>query len=335
MATVTLNSSVKVEKYKPFKGLNEAIIKKSIRNFCDTAVIKLPATAVMKQSGPAQTKSVLTASRFNRGDRITINLGYNGLLREEFNGFISRVNKSAPCEIECEGYAFQLRNKKVNKVWVKTTLKEVLKEIIKGTDIVLDSRIDTASLDRIELVTMSGFKALEELKKQCKDVFSFWFDGNVLYAGLAFTVLSERNKANKPDVKYKIGYNVVRENQMKERMAGQDAYEVELVFTKANGKKEKVKTGIPNSNSVRKRIQAISDKDLLKRGANELEQTKNYTGFDGKITGFLVPFCKPSNKANIEDPRYPERSGNYLVESTEVKFGTSGARRIVGISIKL
>lgn len=335
MATVTLNSVTTISGFKPFRGLHEAVITKTIRNFCDRAVIKLPTTAVLKEGPAAQTKSVLTANQFKRGDKINIQLGYNGQLKEEFEGFIARVNKSNPCQIECEGYAFLLREKTVNKVWKGTTLKAVLQEIVSGTNIKLDPQIPDATLDRVELIKMSGFKALEEFRKQTAGAFAIWFDKDVLYAGLAFALLSDRNRSGKADVKYKIGYNVVRDGQMKERMAGQDAYDVELVFTDKSGKKTKAKAGVPNSNAVVKRIQAIRDSGLLKKAASEIEQGKNYNGYDGSITAFLVPYCKPGQKMEIEDPRYPERSGNYLIESTEVRYGMSGARRVVGISIRL
>lgn len=335
MATFVLNSIIKIGDFKPFRGLHEVVVKKSIRNFNDTAIIKLPASSVVVDKKQNETKSVDTAKAFKRGDKVNVQLGYNGQMREEFEGFIARINKSTPCEIECEGYAFQLRGKQVNKVWKNATLSEVLKEIVSGTDIIIDPNIDDINVDVIQLIKKSGFEALTELGKQLKGAVAFWFDKNILFAGLALTQMSERNRNNKPDVKFKIGYNVVRENQMKERLAGDNQYEVELVYKEKDGKKNIAKVGVPNSNSIRKNIQAVKDNEWRQKMAAEMEQRENYSGFDGKITAFLQPYCKPTQKMNIEDPRYSERSGNYLIESTELKFGRSGARRIIGISIKL
>ena len=311
------------------------VVKKSIRDYCDTAVIKLPATAVLKKEGQSETISVDTAKQFVRGDKVAIQCGYSGKMVNEFEGFVSRINKTTPCEIECEGYAFQLRGKQISHVWQNASLKSILSDIIAGTDIVLAKDIDEILVDKMVFIKVSGFQALGELSKQFKGAVAFWFDKNVLYAGLALTKLSARNKSLKPDAYLKIGYNVARDGQMKERIAGDNKYDVEFVFKEKTGKRQIARAGIPNSNSIRKNIQAVKDMEWRQKMAQEQETSKNYTGYEGKITAFLQPYCKPSQKLHIEDPRYPERSGNYLIESTELKYGVAGARRTITISIKI
>lgn len=335
MATFELNSIIKIGKFKPFRGVSEVTIKKSIRNYCDTAVVKLPSTAIMKQSGTAATQSVLTAQQFKRGDKINIQLGYNGVMREEFEGFIKRVNKATPCELECEGYAFQLRDKTFNASYKSVTLKNLLSDIIEGTDIVLDSQIPDVPFQKYSFVQVNAFKALELIIKDCGKAIAIWFDKNVLYAGLSYLHFSEKNREGKPDAVYKVGYNIVRDGQMKERIAGDDKVEVEFYHRKNNGKRETARVGVKNSNATRKKLQAIADLPTLEALARAKEKEKNYTGFEGKATGFLQPFYKPGAKVKYIDPKYPEKSGNYLIESTEVKYSTSGARRIGEIGIKL
>ena len=135
MAVFTLHSKISIGDFKPFKGVHDISIKKSLGNYADTAILKLPLTARLRQAGSPQTQSVLTAHQFNVGDKILIELGYNHKLEREFVGFIRRINMTSPLEIECEGYAYQLRAKKINKSWKETTLLEVLEYIIEDTDI--------------------------------------------------------------------------------------------------------------------------------------------------------------------------------------------------------
>ena len=117
MAVFTLNSRITIGDFKPFKGVHDVSIKKSLGNYANTAILKLPLTARLKQAGSSQTQSVLTAQQFNVGDKVVIELGYNNRLQKEFVGFIRRINMTAPLEIECEGYAYQLREKRINKSW--------------------------------------------------------------------------------------------------------------------------------------------------------------------------------------------------------------------------
>lgn len=334
MATFRPNSKITIGRFKPFAGVHEVVIKKSLRSYLDTAMVKIPATSRLKQSGQAQSQSVDTAKLFKRGDRIKIELGYDGVLKTEFEGFVSRVNMTTPCEIECEGFAYLLREKTINKVWKNTTVKAVLSEIIAGTGIVLGD-VDEVVLSVFSLIKENGFKSLEVLQKACGQACNIWFEGNLLHAGLKYYHFTEKNKEGKPDVVYKIGWNVVRDSQMKERVAGDNRVEIEFYHAKKDGKKTTALAGVPNSNYQRKKLQAIADQGTLKKLAGALEASKNYTGFDGSIMAFLRPFCLPGMKAKIIDPRYQERSGNYLVEGTEVKYNRSGARRTVDISFKL
>lgn len=121
MAVFTLYSKISIGSFKPFKGVHDISIKKSLGNYADTAILKLPLTARLMEAGNPQTQSVLTAHQFNVGDKVIIELGYNNKLQREFVGFIRRINMAAPLEIECEGYAYQLREKRINKSWEETT----------------------------------------------------------------------------------------------------------------------------------------------------------------------------------------------------------------------
>lgn len=334
MATFILGSIIKIGAFKPFPGVNEIVIKKSLRNYCDTATIKLPATSVLRQSA-TQTQSVDTAKQFKRGDKVSVQLAYNGKYNGEFEGFISRVNKATPCVLECEGYAFQLREKTINKIYRKASLKTILADLIEGTDIVLAPDNYEVAIDKMDFIKFPRFKALETLIKDLAGSVNIWFEGNVLFAGLKYLYFNEKNQAWVPDVHYKIGFNIVRDGDMKERLSGDSNYEVELYNRSANGKVTTAKVGVTNSNIQRKKIQAVSSMEDRKKMADAIEKDKNYTGFEGSITAFLLPLCKPGYKMKLTDPKYPERSGNYLIESVETRYSPSGARRKIELSFKL
>ena len=76
---VSLNCKVTIEqpgKTLQFTALNHCEIEKSIYILGSKAKIKIPASCRLIVQG-RETDSVQTAKQFNRGDKITICLGYN------------------------------------------------------------------------------------------------------------------------------------------------------------------------------------------------------------------------------------------------------------------
>jgi len=221
MATYTLNSRITIGNFKPFLGVNEVVIKRSLDNYANTATVKLPITARLKEAGKAQTQSVMTANNFNIGDKITIELGYNKELRKEFEGFIRRINMTTPMELECEGWVYQLREKSINQSWEFASLKEVIEDIVKGSGIIVED-IDNTGIENLSIEKKTGFSALGKLKDESSN--NIWLEGNKLFAGFKYTFFSDRQKASKADVIYKVGYNTINANDIKRNLEKEDKF---------------------------------------------------------------------------------------------------------------
>ncbi|RYZ18313.1 MAG: hypothetical protein EOO10_25915, partial [Chitinophagaceae bacterium] len=212
----------------------EVKINRSLFEYVDKAVIKLPISARLKQKDQT-TVTVETAKQIEEGMAVSIALGYNGSLKAEFLGFVSRVNPVSPCEIECEGYSYQLRKKTYLKTFVKAQLLDVLKFLIVGTDIVLDeSFIPKFQIEKLVLQKHSGTEALELIKKISDNTIRIFFHGKTLYAGLQFLRTFY-------DVKYRLGWNVIKDNNLKLRQAKNQDVTVHYIGEKKDGTKVKVK----------------------------------------------------------------------------------------------
>ncbi|SEW01881.1 hypothetical protein SAMN05428988_1308 [Chitinophaga sp. YR573] len=349
-----LNSNITIGLFKKVKPV-EVKINKSLYEYVDRAVIKLPITARIIRAGQVITESVETAKQFTEGDKVSIELGYNGTLKPEFEGFINRINFTDPLEIEAEGYSYQLRNKTYQRTFVRTELIDVLRYLVQGTDIVLDEEhIPSFILDKLVLQQHSGTEVLELIKKISHNTIQAYFRGNILFAGLVLTdVITRKNTT--PDVKYRLGWNVVKDDNMKLRQAKNQNVTVRFLglektggtqmaeaesefFTVGKAKNKTVKiVGEAGSDGETKVIKThvVTDKETLGKMAKEMLSTLSYSGYEGKITAFLQPYCLPGYRAAIEDLKYQERSGTYLIVSIEVTYGVRGARRIVQIGIKL
>lgn len=335
-----LNSDITIGKFKRVKPI-EVRLPKTMFEYVDKAVIKLPITARIKQAGEVITASTETAKQFGEGDKVIIKLGYNGALKQEFEGFISRVNFTSPLEVECEGYSYQLRKRTYARTFKQAKLIDVLKYLVFGTDIVLDEKnIPSFTIEKLLLQNHSGTEALEMIKKISDNTIRLFFTGNVLYAGLQFT-------KPKADVKYRLGWNVIKDGNLKLRQAKNQDVQVHYIGEKKDGSKVNVKAGNKKNKVVATgsagatgeikviKSHAVVDESSLKMMADRKLQQLSYDGYEGKITAFGAPYCEPGYRAIVEDLKYPERSGNYLIESVEVSYSTSGFRRTVGIGYKL
>lgn len=323
----TLNSIITIGPYK-FRGVSQVKISMSIHSFINTCIITVPATCRLRLTGEEKTESLgfTTAKVFTEGQKVLVQLGYNGKYNEEFEGFVRRINLSSPCEIECEGYVNQLRKPLVTKSFVRTTLNELLTYVIAGTEIVLAKEIPDLKINKIIIKGQTGAEVLEVLKKE----FSLYifFHGKELFAGLAYTQY-------KGTVKHKLGWNVIKDNELKLREANKIQLQVNLIGVKQDGTKVIVKRG-DNSNNIQKRkTHFITDEETLKKIADKMVADQKYNGYEGKITTFGIPFFQHGWKSDLIDPRFPDRSGKYLIDSLEVTYGRTGYRRKAGLNVKV
>ena len=79
-------------------------------------------------------------------------------------------------------------------------------------------------------------------------------------------------------------------------------------------------------------VSADSESDLKRAAENEYNLW-NYSGFEGSLTGWLVPVVKAGGSVRLRDKERPE--GTYYVTGVDVEFGQSGAKRKVTLGRKL
>ena len=165
-----LESKVEIGSYI-FNQVNEIEITKSVEELSDTAVIKLPTRFKVRQNGEQK----FTEDAIKVGDKVTITLGYEGKYSGvEFTGFVKKISPKIPLEIHCEDALWVLRRKNITRSWEKTTMKEILTEVVKDTPIQLADNIPSVNLDKWIIKNANGAQVLESLKK---DSWKLW-NGN-------------------------------------------------------------------------------------------------------------------------------------------------------------
>jgi hypothetical protein len=316
-----LTSDITIGNYTKVKA-SKVTWKTDINSFTDTCTIELPRitylktvkTATEDRQEPNERKEYV----FKEDDKISVLLGYDGNNVKRFQGFIKRVNMGIPVKIECEGYSYLLYDVIFNKTYANVTVKQLLTDVCKGTEIVLSSEMPHIPLTNVRFKNATGIQVLEWLQKSC--YLAVYFNFNELFVGTQYGKKGKR-------VKLRLGWNTVKEDDFKQRLVDKN---VRIVIHEKNDKGEvkKYKSDVLKYSDEKEiKIKAGIPADLLKQIANRLQTKKNYNGYEGSITAFLEPATNKGDVVEIDGYKYPEKSGSFFVESIEGEFGPGGGRQ--------
>lgn len=306
-------------------------VKKSIHTIIETGVIELPINAIVETDGRVNSVTVDTAKQFNEGDKVEIELGYNNELNKEFKGFIKRRDFTDPCKLMLEGYSYQLRKKAPQKSWEKVNMRDILKELIKDTDIVIHP--DTAKDLYYEPFYMglrgqTAVEVIEDIKKK-KGLTAYFINGNQLYVGGDALAIREEV------VEHALGWNTIDESQLIYRRAEDVKIKVRVKYTDKKGKKREVTGGHAGGQEAAFEFGTLSSEDEAIALALTKAQLFIYEGYEGKIKTKLEPYCQPGYKSIITDEVYKEREENVIVETVEVEIVSGSDTRIAELGKRI
>jgi len=306
--------------------------KVGVGNFTDECTIDLPLRTYIRDEykedclypsgSPERSITALSDDKrtvFKEGDKVEVWLGYNDNNTLRFKGFVKRINYAKPLVLECEGYNYQLKDVIFNKSYKNTTVKQILTDLVKGTDIKLSDAIPNIIFSNATFPKFPGQKVLEWFQKECK--LAVFFDFDKLYVG------HSKQGIAKPTVKLQLGWNTADDKELKKDVSDADI-QIHLVEKSSAGsvkrtKSDKTKYGNVKEVKVRS---GLSDSDL-KKIANELQNAESFNGYKGTITCFLQPHFEKCYVAHIIDNLFPDRNGKYFVEQIDGTFSSSGGRQ--------
>jgi hypothetical protein len=321
-----LNGKVTIGNYN-FNAVHGIEIIKSVEELSDTAVIKLPTKFKIRQNGEQR----FVEDAIKVGDSVSITLAYDGVYEGlEFTGFVKKVSPKVPMEIHCEDAIWLLRRKNINKVWGKTSVKEIVQYLIQGTGLKMSKFMENQNipLDKWIVRNANGAQVLESFRKDLAQTV-FIDDHGALYVGLQqFTNIGAT-------VVYDLNYNLVENNL---EFKTKDDRKIKVKYNFMNPKtneKQTIEVGDADGEVREYTTSVVSDlKQLEKMALAEIEKLK-YDGFDGDVVSFLVPFATRGMKAKLFDKEHENRNGNYFIKKVVTTFDTGGARRKVTLGNRL
>jgi|RhiMetdeSRZDD1v2_1073273.scaffolds.fasta_scaffold04435_22 hypothetical protein len=324
-----MTSTIKVQGIKNEIKPNAIKWKRSVTDYSDTAVIKLPAIAMLKKNADEYAR-VETGLKFQEGLQVEIACGYNGTNMKRFQGFIRRISPTVPLEIECEGYSYELRKKQgFNKSYkAGTKLKTLLNDLLHGTSIKLSKSIPDITIQSpFSFSQKKGTDVLDWLKE--KMLMTVYFNFDELYVGPHYTEL-------KKTVKLQMGWNVIQDNELKFKEKKELAeVRIQVSQKQKNGKKESTEHDSKFGNTKQIKLGIRLDEATRKMIAEDQKKRLVNRGYEGAVTTFLNPYAEPAMAAQIDDKKYPDRTGKYFIEAVEGDYSSGGGRQKIKIGANL
>ena len=310
---LVLNADITIGS-KRFRAVHAVTVKRSIYSLGATATIKVPVTAVLRSTTAPPTR-MDTAQVVKVGDPVEVRLGYNGRYYTEFRGYVRAVNLKTPLEIECEDEFYNTRTRSV-KLSGTTTLKALLGKL--GLDV---AYAEDLTLKNFVVPDKPVSAVLAKIKKDYGLSIFFGLDGK-MYACRPEKVIGDR-------VNYQLRGNVINDDDLQFLKKEDIKLCIKAIcFQKDGTKVEATKGDKDGAQRTLYFYDVGSAAELATLAQRELERYK-YDGYNGSITTFLEPYAAPAMVARLVDPVYPERSGQYYIESVETTYGSGGGRRKV------
>ena len=127
--------------------------------------------------------------------------------------------------------------------------------------------------------------------------------------------------------------NVVSAN-LQYKKASDQKLKVEIEYKTPKGETKKESIGVDGGKVIKKVINT-NDVASLRKVAESEYNLWCYDGYEGDLTGWLIPFCQPTDKVEIIDKSKQYKNGTYYVIATDVEFSESGGRRKVTLGRKV
>ncbi|WKW46723.1 hypothetical protein P3875_01230 [Myroides sp. JBRI-B21084] len=313
---ISKNDQRKTEKvlYK----VNEIEFRKSFKEFISKGSFTIPKNNLFRSKANLD-------DWFQVGDAIAIYWGYNGILKEEFTGYITRVNYDIPINIEFEDEMFKIKKLPVNFSSKNTSLENLLKSIIPNYEI---NVLEGVNLGSVRYANTTVGAVLDKLNSSDLNLKT-WVDGKTVFCGKYYSAMTES-----PIIPFHLERNCVS-TSLNYRRKEDIKVKIKAISTLYNGKKITVENiGDKDGNEVNLGFYNITAVAELKELAQKEYERFKQDRFDGSFTTFGTPTVKHGMKVQLDSSLLDGRNGIYYVEGVSKTFNINGIRQEITLGNK-
>lgn len=317
---LVMTSHIEIGNTKNIKP-KSVTITEDVGTYIDTCVITLPIRTYLKNnykdSPPPVRINTAVNTIFNTGDKVEVYLGYDGNNKLKFKGFVSNILMENELNIECEGYAYLFKNKFFTKSYQKTTLKQILQDLTKDSDIKLSKYIPDLQITNLTFDNYPYLRVLDYFKQELLCNVTFYDD--VLYVGAL------KYATPFPQQTVKDGWNVenlysirkVKEKELVRIVIEEKSDDGCCRKTKSSSS---FKTGPEEKKVTIKPGLSESFKQIV---ADELQKQNDYKGYEGTLRCFLEPYFRKGYICEVISDIFPEKNTLYFVEKVQTNYNSS------------
>jgi len=327
-----INVRITINEKNQFTVCKSLEINKSVNILTSTAFVELPrefnnALNSLGQKIDLKGKNILNFIK--NGDSIKIELGYNGDLQTEFEGYITKIGVDIPLVLECEDEMYKLKNlPKISKYIQNGNIKDILNAVI-SKDYNIELK-DEYKIGNYVIEDANAYDILENLRENF-GIRAFFKNSKTLSVGMMVDFRPQKVH------RYNFDENIRHGSNLKFERKEDKLLEVTVKSKQPNGEEISYTTGKKGGSNTMVSIPNLS-KTELKTWADKIYQSKCFTGFSGTLSGWCYPRTYAGDSLEITRPYYKDKhqDGRYLIESVNIQVNESnGIKRNNTISAEV
>ncbi len=251
---------------------------------------------------------------FQRGDEVTIDLGYDGKNVRKFTGYVTKVGGGWPVKLECEDEMWKLKMVPVNMAY-SGTLGGLLKAILPSG---ITYEASDIKLEKLKLVKMTVASVLSWLKDQY-GIYSY-FVGKKLISGKIYL-------DNTDTVNLDFNQNV-KVNQLEYVRADELRIKVSVTSVRPDGSKLTVTAGDEDGQESKFEYYGKHTEAELKAIAALNVERMKVDEYQGTCTLWGLPVIDHGLRASLRNRQFPEHDGKYFIDKVVTDWDNQGFTQI-------
>jgi len=290
-----------------FKYANSIKVDSSWMNMTDTCNITLPRKLSLSKTGQPLFDLI------KPGQIVKVQIGYDNLLEDVFQGYVTRVMPTIPLQIEAEDSMYLLKKERFIFSLKSANLIDILKQIWKGDIDAFDAELGSFRAEA------TGVKILEKIRDSY-GLRSF-FRGEKLVCGKPYEV---ENRSN-----FTFNYEKLQERSLEYINAEDVKLRVKAISILPNNTRIEEIIGDEDGDERTLNFYNITSASQLKKLAEaELGRLK-YSGYRGSFKTFGSKVIKHGDIVGIFGDTNNDVAGTYYVDRVVSTVANNGYKQEV------
>ena len=261
-----------------------------------------------------------------RGDKVAVELGYDGELQAAFSGYVRDVGFKTPIVLTCEDEMFKLKQQPAQK---KAYRNADLETLLKDQGISCEIRVlGEQRLGQYRVTADTVASLLGKLQQQgIRSFFRMENGPPVLYCGVLF------ERETTPSQVFATGLNIIDDQSLEQQKADTMRLRVKAVSLMPDNKK-KVKVEVGDADGELRVLHTYNktESELRAWAEQEVKRLKR----DGLTGSFKTFGYRLVDKLDVIGMKIDgEKKGCYQVKKNVIKYDTGGFRQEITLGYRV